>query len=234
MQSSQAKGSAGKRRVVDAFTRTLHGLMALSFVLAYISSEVDSFRFVHVTMGYTLGFVVLLRLAWGLAGPRRVHLGPLFRRFPSSSELIENVQELEWKVLLKHLLNLSITIVLISALPVLVSGYMTYFSLLGKWTKEIHETAANFMLVAVICHIGSVGALTLLAPETQMRPMITGYVAGTGPHLVKQNLITVSLALLVMAASFWVWQSYQYAVDPQYLAQPEWLHPVGGYKNNDD
>ena len=143
MQSSQAHASAGKRRVVDALTRTLHGVMALSFALAYISSEVDSFRFVHVTMGYTLGFVVLLRLAWGLAGPRRVHLGPLFRRFPSSSELLENVQELEWKVLLKHLLNLSLTIVLISALPVLVSGYMAYFSLLGKWTEEIHETAAN-------------------------------------------------------------------------------------------
>lgn len=234
MQSSQANGSAGKRRVVDALTRTLHGLMALSFVLAYISSELDSFRFVHVTMGYTMGFVVLLRLAWGLAGPRSVHLGALFQRWPRSSQWLESVRKYEWKVMLKHLLSLSLTILLIIAVPVLVSGYVTYFSLLGRWVEELHETVANVMLLAVICHIGSVGALALLFPEAQLRPMLSGQVSGTGPHLVKKNRTMASFTLLVMVASFWVWQSYQFAVDPQYLVQPNWLHPVGGYKSEDD
>ena len=65
MQNNITVPAASKRRVIDAFTQALHALMAVSFALAYITSEVDSLRLVHVTMGYTLGAVFVVRVLWG-------------------------------------------------------------------------------------------------------------------------------------------------------------------------
>ena len=227
-------GSAGKRVVVDSFTRALHGLMALCFFMAYITSEAHGWRLVHVTSGYTLAFTVLLRLIWGVTGPRRVQLGPLLRRLPGRAQWQDGLRRMEGSTLLRHLLALSLVVLLLSSLPVLVTGYMTYFGVARTWIEEVHEVTANFMLLAVICHIGSVSLLTVFAPAVHMRPMITGCDSGGGPSLVKHNLVTASLALLILVVGFWLWESWQYAVDPQFLAQPAWLHPVGGFQGEDD
>lgn len=234
MHNTPGEASVNKRRVVDAFTRMLHALMALCFTLAYLSSEVDSLRLLHVTMGYTLGVAVLIRLVWGVVGPRRVHLGVLWRRWPTLARLQEDMRCRDWPGLLVHVLAISMVVVLGAAWPTLVSGYVTYFSLLGQWTEDIHETTANAMLLAVLCHVTSVLALTWLAPDKQIRPMLTGHVSGPGPHLVKHNLMALSFALLLMVVGFWAWQACQYAADPELSAPPQWLHPVGGYRKDDD
>lgn len=62
--------TAPTRRTVDAFTRSLHAMMALSFAGAYITAESETFRLEHVTLGYTLGGVLLVRVVWGLWGPK--------------------------------------------------------------------------------------------------------------------------------------------------------------------
>ena len=52
--SSATTPRPATRRVVDAATRTLHWLMALSFTGAYITADGERWRLVHVTLGYTL------------------------------------------------------------------------------------------------------------------------------------------------------------------------------------
>lgn len=69
---SGTPGPVPTRRTVDAFTRTLHALLALSFIGAYITAESEVFRLVHVSLGYTLGGLLVARLLWGLLGPRYV------------------------------------------------------------------------------------------------------------------------------------------------------------------
>jgi Cytochrome b(N-terminal)/b6/petB. len=54
--------------VVDATTRMLHWLMALSFTAAYITADGERWRLVHVTLGYTLAGLVVARVLWGLFG----------------------------------------------------------------------------------------------------------------------------------------------------------------------
>ena len=53
------------RRVVDATTRMLHWLMALSFTVAYITADGERWRLVHVTLGYTLAGLVVARVRFG-------------------------------------------------------------------------------------------------------------------------------------------------------------------------
>ena len=234
MQNSITVPAASKRRVVDAFTRALHALMAVSFVLAYITSEVDGLRLVHVTMGYTLGAVFLIRVIWGMSGPRRVRLKGMTGRLASLDQSLEMIKSLDWQGLIKLLLPVSMVTLLLCSMPVVASGYVTYLDWIGKWTKEVHETLGNFMLVAAACHVGAVILLSMGKTDLQLRPMISGYVAGNGPDLVKHNLVVVALAVLAVIVSFWSWQTYQYLHDPQFTHQPQWLHPLGGYIESDD
>ena len=69
--SSAATLRPATRRVVDAATRMLHWLMALSFTGAYITADGERWRLVHVTLGYTLAGLLVARVLWGLFGPGR-------------------------------------------------------------------------------------------------------------------------------------------------------------------
>lgn len=234
MQSNTVAPTARSRRVVDAFTRTLHALMAVSFGLAYITAEMDGWRWVHATMGYTLGAAFLLRLVWGVLGPRRVSLRALGGRLKGMDQTLELIKHHDWKAFMKLLLALSMVTLLVCVLPVLVSGYATYFDWFGEWAEEIHESLANLMVLAACGHLGAVAILSWGQRDRQIRPMITGCVEDKGPDLVKHNLGAVAVVLLLLVAAYWSWQTHQYIVDPQFTQQPRWLHPEGGYEESQD
>ena len=234
MQQSSTAPEASKRRVVDAFTRALHALMAVSFGLAYITSEAEGLRLVHVTMGYTLGAVFMIRVTWGVLGPRRVSLKALTSRLATLDHSLEMIKSSDWQGLVKLLLAVSMATLLTCSMPVVASGYVTYLDWLGKWSKEVHETLGNFMMLAVGFHVGAVTLLSMGKNDRQVRPMITGCVPGNGPDLVKHNLVAVALTLLLVVVSFWSWQAHQYILDPQFTDQPQWLHPVRGYVESHD
>jgi hypothetical protein len=66
------------RRTVDAPTRVMHWLMALSFLGAYVTADGERWRLLHVTLGYTLAGLLAFRVVWGLIGPRHARLsGPV-------------------------------------------------------------------------------------------------------------------------------------------------------------
>lgn len=222
------------RRVVDVFTRVLHALMAISFGLAYASAEVDALRLVHVTLGYTFGAAFLLRVVWGGVGPRRVSLRALGGRLSGLGQTLELLRRLELAQLLQRVLPLSMVALLLCAPIVVGSGYVTYFHGLGAWGEDIHESLASAMVLLASGHVGAVVFLRWLRPEHPLRPMLTGRVPGQGPDLVKHNGAAAAIALLLLVLGFWVWQAEQYRVDPQFMAQPRWLHPVGGYAENED
>jgi cytochrome b len=54
----------------DAPVRVFHWLMALCFAGAYATAEGESWRLVHVTLGYTLAGLVAFRIVWGFIGTR--------------------------------------------------------------------------------------------------------------------------------------------------------------------
>ena len=222
------------RKVVDAFTRSLHALMALSFAGAYLTSDTDALRLVHVTCGYTLAGVFVIRVLWGLFGPRRVRLWPLATRLAGATQAVALVRQRDVAALAKQVLALSMVMLLLCTLPVIASGYLTYFDVLGEWTEDLHESMANLMLTAALGHVAMVMLLAWILPGRQIRPMLSGRLPGQGPHLVQHNLGALALALVLGVAGFWGWQAWQYTVDPEFRHPPRWLHPVGGPRLHDD
>ena len=75
-QATQSTPHPG-RLVVDAPMRMFHWLFALSFLGAYLSADSERWRLLHLTLGYTLAGLLVVRLLYGVLGPRPVRLAGL-------------------------------------------------------------------------------------------------------------------------------------------------------------
>lgn len=196
------------RRTVDAFTRTLHALLALSFVGAYVTAESEIFRWVHVSLGYTLGGLLLARVLWGVLGPRHARLSALWGKLSGLGVWLKGLRagHASWSQAQNLCMAVSVALLLVAIAPVVLSGYVTYQEWMGDWMEEVHEFFGNFMLMAVLAHIGGVLALSFLRRRNLATPMLTGRVPGVGPDLIQRNHGVLALLLLTMVLSFWVWQ----------------------------
>lgn len=198
------------RRVMDATTRMLHWLMALSFTGAYLTADGERWRLVHVTLGYTLAALVVGRLVWGLLGPRQVRLSVLRRKLlglPGWLKSLPAVRSLDslqpaWRQGQNLLMALAVALILVLVIPLTLSGYAVWDEWSGEWLEDVHEFFGNTMLIVVLAHIGLIAFLSLLRRKNQALPMLTGRAAGPGPDLAKRN--HGMLAALLLA--FWAWQ----------------------------
>lgn len=196
------------RRTVDVFTRVLHALLALSFVGAYSTAESEIFRLVHVTLGYTLGGLLLVRVVWGLLGPRHARLSAMWGKLRGLGAWWSGVRtgQAPWRQTQNLYVALSVVLVLSAIAPVVLSGYVTYQEFTGEWMEEVHEFFGNVMLMAVLAHVSGVIGLSLLRRRNLATPMLTGRVEGAGPDLIKSNHTILAFLLLASVLSFWVWQ----------------------------
>ena len=60
-------------KVWDIFVRFSHWAVALGFFVAYLTE--DDLLTLHVWAGYLVGGLVVLRLAWGIVGPKHARFG---------------------------------------------------------------------------------------------------------------------------------------------------------------
>jgi cytochrome b len=65
--------------VLDAPVRVFHWLTVLCFVGAYITAESETWRLLHVTLGYTMAGLVAFRVVWGVGGTRYARFGSFVR-----------------------------------------------------------------------------------------------------------------------------------------------------------
>jgi cytochrome b len=202
------------RRVVDATTRMLHWLMALSFTGAYLTADGERWRLVHVTLGYTLAGLLVARVLWGLLGPRQARLSVLQRKLqglPAWLKSLPGVKSLAtlqpaWRQGQNLMMALAVALILMLVIPLTLSGYAVWDEWGGEWLEEVHEFFGNTMLVVVLAHIGLIALLSLLRRKNQALPMLTGRVAGSGPDLAKRNHGILAALLLACVLAFWTWQ----------------------------
>lgn len=207
------------RRVVDATTRMLHWLMALSFTGAYLTADGERWRLVHVTLGYTLAGLLVCRLLWGLFGPRQARLSMLLRKLQGLPAWLKSLSTLQpaWRQGQNLAMALAIALILGLVLPLTLSGYAVWDEWGGEWLEDVHEFFGNAMLAVVLAHIGLIAVLSLLRRKNQALPMLTGRAAGPGPDLAKRNHGILACVLLASVLAFWTWQ---WSEAPQNPAAP--------------
>lgn len=236
------------RRTVDAFTRMLHALLIVCFAGAYLTAESEVLRLVHVTLGYTLAGLLVVRVLWGVFGPRPARLSALWGKLrgagawlraartawvPPLATAPASVSRVAlptsfWQQAQNLYIAASVALLLLVILPLVASGYVNYQELAGDWIEEVHEFFGNAMLAAVLAHMAGIVVVSLLRRRNLVMPMLTGRAWGTGPDLVKRNHAPLAVLLLVAVLAFWGWQWQDAPANQAAGAEASTLHPAVG------
>lgn len=216
-QDALAAATPG-RRVTDAPTRMFHWLFALSFLGAYVTADGESWRLLHVTLGYTMAGLLVFRLLYGLLGPRQAGLGLLWRKLAGTPAWLRSLTPgrspsgINWRQGQNLLMALAVVALLLMVVPLTLSGYATYNDwgdlLGGDWLEEVHEFFGEAFLFVVLAHLALIAGLSLLRRKNQALPMLTGRIDGKGPDLVQKNRVWLAALLLLAVLAFgaWEWQ----------------------------
>ena len=218
----------------DLPTRLFHWTLASSFALAWLTSDGDRWRSIHVFLGYLILGLVVFRLVWGFAGSH-------FSRFASfwfgPKAALGYLKQVATGHAPRHVGHnptgsLAIYVLLALAVAVGLTGILTlggdeqqgiaagWFSFAQiKWLKDLHEAGANLMLAVVIGHITGVVVESVLHKENLARSMVNGFkLAEPGtPQATSRQGVAVLMLLAMLGFGGW-W--FYYALDRNIDTQP--------------
>jgi len=194
--------------VWDWPVRLGHWLMVGGFILAWLTSESETFRLVHVISGSVVVAVALFRIPWGFIGSRYARFVDFVRGPSSVIDYLHSLLKLQpahqtghnpaggWAILLLLALGIATGLV----------GWATYNEIGGEWLEDLHEGLAVTMLTVVIVHVAGVISGSLLHGENLIRAMITGYKQGSLEDAIPsaRPLAAILLLVWVAAAGWWL------------------------------
>ena len=166
----------GKIKVWDLPTRLFHWSLAASFTIAYLTSESERWRDLHVNAGYAVAGLIAFRLVWGLVGTRHARFADFLR---SPARALAYLRQL-WQRSPPHYTGhnpaggWAIVLLLALALASGASGWASYQELGGHWLEEGHEFFAASMLVVVGAHVLGVLVGSLAHGENLLWSMVSG------------------------------------------------------------
>lgn len=207
--------ASGRRRILvwDAPVRVVHWLMVLCFAGAYLSSESERWRLVHVSLGYTMAALVGFRLVWGLVGTRHARFANFVRGPLAVARYLGSLLRGQPEHHVGHNPAGAWAIVALLALAagVTATGWAHYNELGGDWLAEAHELAANAMLLTVGVHVAGVVLSSWLHRENLVRAMLTGRKTGRPEDGIHRAGYAVAVLLLaaVLVFGWWLYPSLQ-------------------------
>lgn len=205
--------------VWDAPVRVFHWLMVLCFVGAYLTAEMERWRLVHVTLGYTMAGLVAFRLVWGLVGTRHARFANFVRGPAAVARYARSLVAGRPEPSVGHnpMGALAIIALLGLTLVVTAAGWATFNERGGAWVEEFHEVAANLMLAVVAVHVAGVILGSRLHRESLVAAMITGRKHGNPEDGLRSAWRGLAALMLVAVLGFW-WLQWQSAPAAQGVA----------------
>jgi cytochrome b len=184
----------------------------LSFAGAYLTAESERWRLLHVTLGYTMAGLVVFRLLWGLVGTRHARFASFVRGPAAAARYLGSLVRGRPEHHAGH--NpagaLAIVALLGLALAVAATGWATYDGGFGDWVEDVHEAAANGMLVLVGLHVVAVVLASRLHRENLVGAMVSGRKLGRPQDAIRRAWTGVATLMLVAVLGFW-WLQWQAA-----------------------
>lgn len=190
--------------VWDAPTRVFHWVQALCFLGAYLTSDSEKTRDIHVALGYILFGMIVFRLLWGFVGTRYAK----FSSFAYGPSKIFSYLVSLFKGKADHFVghnpigSVAIWLLLSGGLTLGVTGVMLLQDDFEDIVEEIHDYATNAMLIVIAIHLIGVFASSFLHKENLVRAMITGFKPGEDSQGIKTAYNWLAAMMLVIVVSF--------------------------------
>lgn len=164
-------------RVWDLPTRIFHWSLATSFLVAFVTSESEKLRDIHVLAGYAMAGLIAFRILWGFVGGGHSRFVDFL---PTPTKVIDYLKSLlagkpQHYVGHNPAGAVAIFLLLGFGITAAASGYATYNEFGGDFMEEVHEAAANGMMAMVVIHLAGVVVSSWLHKENLVAAMITGF-----------------------------------------------------------
>lgn len=180
---SAREDRAATIKVWDPLLRIFHWGLAVCVTAAFLTG--DEVKTLHEIAGYGAAGLIAFRLVWGVVGPRRARFAQFvpspvsFRRYAGQAMRLEAPRYVG-----HNPLGGAMIVALIGLLcAVSATGWMmttdAYWGV--AWVEEVHEIAANAILVLVLVHVSGVLLSGLAHSENLVRAMIDGRKRPAGP-----------------------------------------------------
>lgn len=216
MSAASASPASQLQRVLvwDAPVRVFHWLMVLSFAGAYLTSESETWRLWHVTLGYTMVGLVVFRLVWGVMGTRYARFGAFIRGPRAVRDYLRTMVSGQPDHHVGHnpVGALSILAVLMATLLIGASGWAIYNDYAGEWLAQVHELVANTMMAVVAVHVLGVIVSSRMHNENLARAMVTGHKMGRAEQGIRSAWWSVAAIMAISVAAFWWLQWHSVAL----------------------
>lgn len=194
--------------VWDVPVRVFHWLMVISFAGAYLTAESERWRLIHVTLGYTMGGLVVFRVVWGFVGSRYARFANFVRGVAAVKHYVKSMLSGKPEHHVGH--NpagaVAIVLLLLSSVVIVASGFVIYNDMGGHLFEELHEIASNFMLLIVGIHIAGVAVASWLHRENLVRAMVTGKKMVSPNQGIHSAKWFVALFIILAVMVFWYFQ----------------------------
>lgn len=194
--------------VWDWPVRLGHWLMVGGFIVAWLTSESETFRLLHVISGATVLAVATFRLPWGFIGSRYARFVDFVRGPRAVKDYAAGLLKLEPAHHVGHNPAGGWAIVLLLGLGILtgLSGWANYNEIGGDFLEELHEGLAVTMLTVVFIHIAGVLSGSLMHGENLVRAMLNGRKLGMPGEAIRSARPLAGAVLLawVAIAGWWI------------------------------
>lgn len=171
-----ARTSLGKARVWDPLVRIFHWSLVASFGLAWLTS--DRSGDIHHWFGYAAATLVVVRLVWGIVGPRYAR----FLDFVRSPRVIFGyLRDIRSGTEVRYLGHnpaggAMVVVLLAGVLATAFTGWMettdAYFGV--QWVEVIHSIFAHGLLILVGLHVAGVALASWRHGENLAAAMFNG------------------------------------------------------------
>jgi len=157
-------------RVWDPLVRVIHWGLAVAFAVAYLTAE--SAEAVHLFAGYMISGVVLIRLLWGVVGPRHARFSDFIFRPSAVLKYLRGLLTGRARRMLGH--SPAGGALVIALMATCGTGIAMGFGAAGGVFEAVHEFASAATLALVLAHIAGVLFGIFVHRENLPLAMITG------------------------------------------------------------
>lgn len=224
--------------VWDLPVRVFHGLLILCFALAWLTAESERWRLLHVGAGTTLAGLIAFRVLWGLVGSRHARFASFVRGPAAAWAYVRDLLHGRAPSLVGHNPAGALAIVGLLGLGALTAGTGLAMdqNLGGHFLEELHEGAANAMLLLVGVHVLGVIVGSLAHRENLVRSMITGFKQGPADQAIphRHRALAAVMVAAVLGYAGWQWQTAPADASGGPMAQQEAGERGAGRHGDDD
>ena len=195
-----------KTFVWDLPVRVFHWALAGSFAGAWLLSESERMRNVHVMLGYTALALIAFRVLWGFVGTRYARFSSFAYGPKSALRYLASLAMRRPAAYQGHnpAGSWAVYALLLLGVATGVTGYLNLNSGGETW-EELHESLATAWLAVVALHIAGVVVSSIAHRENLARAMVTGYKQGASctSEPVRARAIGAAMAAAVLGC--WTW-----------------------------